>query len=48
MAVQTPAFMVLGKIRQAMCRLNSELFEDIHNQLRNMRVITLFHHAAAL
>jgi hypothetical protein len=48
MAVQTPALVVFGKIRQAMCRLDGELLEDFHNLLREMRVVALLHHAAAL
>lgn len=34
--MQTPAFMILGKIRQAMGRLDGELLEDFHNLLRDM------------
>ena len=48
MAVQTPAFVVFGKIRQAMGRLDGELLEYFHNLLRKMRVVALFHHTAAL
>lgn len=34
MTVQTPAFVIFGKIRQPMRRLDGELLENFHNLLR--------------
>ena len=43
MAVQPPALVMLGKIRQTMRRLNGELFEDVHKLLRELLPLRISH-----